>query len=64
MSWNITLAVKDGEVTVASKSGSLPEGTVVLYGHHNAGGNGFGMNVEGASASVYVPYLTPKKESK
>lgn len=60
MSWNITLAIKDGEVTVDSKSGTLPEGPVLLYGHHDSRGNGFGMRVDGASSSAHVPYPTTK----
>lgn len=65
MSWNITLNVNhDGEVTVTSKSGDLPNGAVLLYGHHTPNGTGFGMNVEGASSSAFVPFPKAIKETK
>lgn len=60
MSWNINLMVKGDEVTVTSTSGTLPEGPVLLYGHHDSRGNGFGMRVDGASSSAHVPYPTTK----
>lgn len=62
MSWNISLQVVDGKVDpdTLRASGDLPEGSVSLYGHHNPRGNGFGMNVDGASTSAFLPYPEDK----